>query len=185
MDIIEKAFVFAYEKHATQKRKTRDCPYVCHLMEVAATLIKENASPELVAAGFLHDAVEDNEHTGVTETELRKEFGDKITDLVMHVTERDKGKSWKERKEESFRMLEGASRELLLLKCADKLNNLTDMLQNRSVHGDKMWSHFGAGKKEQLWYFRTNLELMTPISDTMAYKEYKLRVEELARIVEE
>ncbi len=182
MDLVEKAFIFAYEKHATQKRKGRGCPYIVHVMDVASTLMKEKASPNLVAAGFLHDVVEDNEYTGVTEADLRKEFGGAVTDLVMHVTEPDKSLSWKERKQRALDRLKGASREVLLLKCADKLANLTDTLAEYSIKGDEVWKVFKSDKEQQLWYYETSLERLAPVSDTLCYKELKNKVELFGRV---
>ncbi len=183
MDLIEKAFIFAYEKHATQRRKSRGCPYIVHVMDVASTLMKEKASPNLVAAGFLHDVVEDNEHTGVTESDLRREFGDAIANLVMQVTEPDRSLSWKERKQLALDRLKGASREVLLLKCADKLANLTDTLAEYSVKGDEVWKVFKSDKEQQLWYYKASLERLAPVSDTICYKELKNKVELLERVV--
>jgi (p)ppGpp synthase/HD superfamily hydrolase len=183
MDIIQKAFNFAYEKHKPQKRKCKDVLYIVHPMDVASILMKNGASDELVAAGFLHDVVEDNEYTGVTEEQLRKEFGDEITDLVMNVTEREKARSWEERKQQTIKKLETAPREIKILKCADKLANLMDLLEDCREHGEKVWGKFGAPKEKQLEYCHGVLKNMDEIKELTLYREYAKRVKELEKIV--
>jgi myo-inositol-1(or 4)-monophosphatase len=181
MDKIEKAMVFAYEKHKTQKRKTNNCPYFVHLMDVVSILYKNDIIDEdLIVAGFLHDVVEDIEHTGVTENELRKEFGERVTYLVMSITERDKSKTWLERKTESIEHLKTASKETKLLKCADKLSNIRDIYRDMEKYGEeKTFSHFKVGKDTQQIYYRGVLEQISEISDTQMYKEYKRLVEKV------
>ena len=104
MDKIEKAMIFAYERHKIQKRKTNNCPYFVHLMDVVSILYKEGVSEDLICAGYLHDSVEDFKYTKVREEEIRKEFGDGVANLVMAVTETDKSLSWLERKTRSIEL---------------------------------------------------------------------------------
>lgn len=72
------------EWHSGQKRKYTGEPYHVHPFEVADILKKNGASKEVVAAGYLHDVVEDCD---VTEADVRALFGDRIADLVMMVTD--------------------------------------------------------------------------------------------------
>lgn len=180
MDKIEKAMMFAYERHKTQKRKTNNCPYFVHLMDVVSILYKEGVSEDLICAGYLHDSVEDFEYTGVTESEVRKEFGDKITDLVMAVTETDKSLSWLERKTISIAHLKTASRDVKMLKCADKLSNLRDIFRDSKKQGEeKTFSQFKVGKDQQQFYYKGVLEQLDEIKDLEMYKEYKRLVEKV------
>lgn len=72
------------EWHSGQKRKYTGEPYHIHPFEVADILKKNGASEEVVAAGYLHDVVEDCD---VAEADVRALFGDRIADLVMMVTD--------------------------------------------------------------------------------------------------
>lgn len=180
MDKIEKAMIFAYERHKTQKRKTNNCPYFVHLMDVVSILYKEGVSEDLICAGYLHDSVEDFKYTKVREEEIRKEFGDGVANLVMAVTETDKSLSWLERKTRSIEHLKTASREIKLLKCADKLSNLRDIFRDSKKYGeDKVFDNFKVGKDQQKIYYKGVLEQFEEIKNTEMYKEYKKLVEKV------
>src|SRR5204862_8113267 len=80
--IIERAYHVAEEAHQHQKRQSGK-PYITHCLEVAAILAEMRAPSEVVAAGLLHDTVED---TTITLQNLREDFGDTIANLVDGVT---------------------------------------------------------------------------------------------------
>ena len=87
MDIVEKAKVFATAAHAAvaQLRKYTNEPYIVHPAEVADIVSNvPGATPEMIAAAWLHDVVED---TGVTNETIRAEFGDKVAELVGWLTD--------------------------------------------------------------------------------------------------
>lgn len=181
--IIKKAMNYAFEKHKTQTRKGSKIPYFVHLMDVASILIKEGASENLIAAGFLHDIVEDRDKTGVTEEMLRQEFDKEIVDLVMAVTEPDHGEmtkeekiaTWRKRKQESIDHLKHASKDVQMLKCADKLSTIRDMISDYKIKGDEIWKKLNSpnGKPDQKWYFGEVINNLKDIKNTKMYKELK------------
>ncbi|MBI2079441.1 HD domain-containing protein [Candidatus Micrarchaeota archaeon] len=138
--IIKKAFEVALEAHKKQKRKATDIPYIVHPMEVTIILMKNGANEELIAAGLLHDVVED---TDVTIEEIEKKFGKKIAFLVQSVTEptklnkklkkEDEKKTWKERKKHTIDSIKSVSKEVKMLSCADKLANISSMLEDYAI----------------------------------------------------
>ena len=79
---IEKAYHFAEKAHQGQTLAS-GLPYITHCASVAAILAELTVPPELVAAGLLHDTVED---TSVTLDDIRKEFNPEIANLVDGVT---------------------------------------------------------------------------------------------------
>jgi guanosine-3',5'-bis(diphosphate) 3'-pyrophosphohydrolase len=81
-ELILKAFDFAFEKHQPQKRKSGE-PYIIHPVAVAKTLIELNCDDSTICAGLLHDVIEDTE---VSSEEMKKNFGEEITNLVDGVT---------------------------------------------------------------------------------------------------
>ncbi|MGZ9221778.1 MAG: RelA/SpoT family protein, partial [Anaerolineales bacterium] len=81
-ELIQRAYRVAEEAHREQKRLSGD-PYINHCIAVASILTDLRVPPEVVAAGLLHDTVED---TTVTLNDLRRDFGDTITALVDSVT---------------------------------------------------------------------------------------------------
>ncbi|HOW29659.1 MAG TPA: hypothetical protein PK685_03240 [archaeon] len=92
----------------------------------------------------------------------------------MAVTETDKSLSWLERKTTSIEHLKTASREVKILKCADKLSNIRDIFRDSKKFGeDKVFSNFKVGKEQQKIYYKGVLEQFEEIKDTEMYKEYK------------
>ena len=81
-DLIQRAYRVAEEAHRGQKRASGE-PYLNHCLSVASILAELHVPPEVIAAGLLHDTVED---TSVTLDDLRSDFGDTIAILVDGVT---------------------------------------------------------------------------------------------------
>jgi GTP pyrophosphokinase len=81
-ELIQRAFRVAEEAHREQKRASGE-PYINHCLSVASILAEMRVPPEVIAAGLLHDTVED---TTVTLADLRRDFGETIATLVDGVT---------------------------------------------------------------------------------------------------
>lgn len=81
-ELIQRAYRIAEEAHREQKRHSGE-PYINHCIAVASILAELRVPPEVVAAGLLHDTVED---TSVTLEDIRRDFGDTIANLVNGVT---------------------------------------------------------------------------------------------------
>ena len=86
LSMIEKAYKVAYEAHKTQVRKSGE-PYIIHPLNVAIILAELEMDKETIAAGLLHDVVED---TVMTEEDLEREFGSDVAILVDGVTKLEK-----------------------------------------------------------------------------------------------
>ena len=82
IDFITRAFNYANEKHAGQVRKSGE-PYINHCLSVAYILATYQSAPATIAAGFLHDTLED---CGVSYQELRTLFNDDVAEIVQAVT---------------------------------------------------------------------------------------------------
>src|SRR5438105_14403886 len=82
LEIIRKAYEFSQKNHAGQTRASGD-PYLVHPLEVACVLAEMKMDPAAIAAGVLHDSVED---TSVTIVAIRKEFGEQVAHSVEAVT---------------------------------------------------------------------------------------------------
>ncbi|WKA53127.1 HD domain-containing protein [Planococcus shixiaomingii] len=148
--LIEKAIQFAAVKHAGQTRKATIIPYISHPYAVAMMLKDENQRDEVIAAGLLHDLLED---TDTTEEELREQFGEQVLSLVLAASESDKTLPWEERKQHTIDSLENRSKEELALIVADKLHNLRSIQQDVLQSGDAVWARFNRGKRDQSWYY--------------------------------
>jgi (p)ppGpp synthase/HD superfamily hydrolase len=148
--LIEKAIQFAAVKHAGQTRKSTDIPYISHPFAVAMMLKEEKQRDEVVAAGLLHDTLED---TDATEQELRELFGEEVLALVLSASEPDKPLPWEARKQHTIDVLPTRSKEELILIVADKLHNLRSIQQDVLQNGETVWSRFNRGKRDQSWYY--------------------------------
>jgi (p)ppGpp synthase/HD superfamily hydrolase len=150
MDIIEKALQTASKSHEGQYRKNTDIPYITHPVAVGMMLIKAGYSDDIVAAGILHDTVED---TPLTLEDIEKEFGANIAKMVSGSSEPDKSLPWKDRKEHTIEYLKTASEEIRAVVCADKLHNILSIIRDHEMVGEEVWKRFNAGKEQQKWYY--------------------------------
>jgi guanosine-3',5'-bis(diphosphate) 3'-pyrophosphohydrolase len=124
--LIIRAMDFAARRHTHQRRKGGQAePYVNHVVEVARLLAATSGDdPALVAAGLLHDTLED---TNTTFEELEREFGAEIAGLVQEVTD-NKNLEKAERKRLQIETASKKSPRARLIKIADKTSNLRSVL---------------------------------------------------------
>jgi GTP diphosphokinase / guanosine-3',5'-bis(diphosphate) 3'-diphosphatase len=123
--LVCRAFNFAYDLHAGQRRASGE-PYIAHPVAVAGLLRDLGGSAAMIAAGFLHDIIED---TDVTPEQLEAHFGAEVRLLVEGVTKLSKFNfsSKTERQAESFRRMFLAMAQdirVIVVKLADRLHNM-------------------------------------------------------------
>lgn len=156
IDLVDRAIGFAARAHRGQRRKTGDVPYIAHPVAVAMLLQRMGCDETVVAAGLLHDTVED---TPVTLGQIRDQFGDEVADIVAGCTELPKGKNqWPVRKRQMIASLRDAPLAVKLVSAADKYHNLSHTLYTERTSGPALWRKFGRGKEEQAWYYRSVLD---------------------------
>lgn len=129
LGLVLNAARFAAERHANQRRKGRDQePYVNHVIEVAAHLAHSSRADDgiLLAAGFLHDTVEDTE---TSPAELRALFGPEVASVVAEVTD-DKLLRKEERKRLQVDGITHKSRRAQFLSVADKIANVASIVRS-------------------------------------------------------
>ena len=127
LGLVIKATQFAADKHRNQRRKDADAsPYINHPIALASILCNEGGvkDPVVLCAALLHDTIED---TDTTSDELAETFGADIANVVLEVTD-DKALAKEVRKEEQVRHAPHISTEAKLVKLADKICNLRDIL---------------------------------------------------------
>ena len=125
LEIIRKAFDFSLKHHEGQTRASGE-PYLIHPLEVAIVLADLKLDSTAIAAGLLHDAIED---TPVTNEDIQREFGDHVVHIVEGVTKIDKIEfaSREERQAENVRKMVLAMVDdirVVLIKLADRLHNM-------------------------------------------------------------
>jgi len=124
---VTRAADFAARRHTHQRRKGEAAePYFNHLAHVASLLADAGADANLVAAGYLHDTIEDQE---VTHAELAKAFSADVADLVSHVTD-DKHLPKERRKRLQVEHAPHLPPRAQMLKMADKISNLSALLNS-------------------------------------------------------
>jgi len=122
-----RALAFSADKHRDQRRKDADAsPYINHPIALANVLANEGGVTDLVplAGAILHDTVED---TNTTPAELIAQFGDEIAAVVLEVTD-DKSLAKADRKAAQIEHAPHLSQAAKLVKLADKICNLRDIL---------------------------------------------------------
>jgi (p)ppGpp synthase/HD superfamily hydrolase len=122
--LVTEAAEFAARRHTGMARKgRRNEPYINHLAEVAhfIAVATDGADAELVAAGWLHDTIEDTE---TTREELAEEFGTRVADIVAEVTD-DMSLPKDKRRQKQIEDAPHKSADAKLIKIADKISNIS------------------------------------------------------------
>src|SRR6266403_3477133 len=125
LSIVKKAYDYSLKHHEGQSRASGE-PYLVHPLEVALVLAEMKMDPVAVAAGLLHDSVED---TSVTIVDIRKEFGEQVAHIVEGVTKISKidFSTQEEQQAENLRKMMLAMVDdirVVLIKLADRLHNM-------------------------------------------------------------
>lgn len=148
--IIRKAIGFSIKTHEIyqkQKRKGKDIPYITHPLTAGLILARAGADDEVIAAGILHDTVEDSvPEKKVTREILAEEFGERVAELVMSVTE-DENLSWEERKQRGLEDIQTLSYNSLLVKSADIISNVSEIIDDYKKCGETVWERFHKPKE--------------------------------------
>jgi GTP pyrophosphokinase len=167
-DLLRHAYVFAANRHQGQSRRSGE-PYFTHPLTVAWILAEMELDEETVAAGLLHDLVED---TPTTVEELEVEFGSEVARLVAALTKMaDFESSYSSREAteaENFRRLLLASMDdvrVILIKLADRLHNMRTLGY--------------LDRDRQIAIARETLEIFAPIANRLGIGSIKTEMEDL------
>jgi GTP diphosphokinase / guanosine-3',5'-bis(diphosphate) 3'-diphosphatase len=166
LKLVQKAYDFAEKAHEGHTRFSGE-PYFNHCFATAKNIAELGMSATTIAAGFLHDTIED---VGVKSEEIEKEFGKEILFLVEGVTKLGKVKyTGLVRYTESLRKLFGAmSKDLrvLIIKLCDRLNNIQTLQY--------------VPKHKQLRIAKETLEIFAPLAYRLGIKKLQRDLEDLA-----
>jgi len=164
--LVEKAYDYAKEAHKGQKRKSGE-PYATHLFFVGLHLAKMGMGPNTIAAGLLHDTIEDTE---VTSENIRTEFGEEVLFLVEGVTKLSSVRYYgTDRHNESLRKLFVATSQdirVLIVKLVDRLHNMQTL-------------EF-VPKEKQLRIATETLEIYVPVAHRLGMGLIRKELEDLA-----
>ena len=182
-DKINLALKIAAKAHQGQNRKGTDIPYISHPVAVGMIIGQYTNDETTIVAGILHDILEDVNPAVYSETDMRRDFGNLITDIVKDISEpKTAGQPklpWKERKQSYLKRLSNSYYiEAYLVATADKIHNLIDILNDYHQFGDEIWQRFNASKWNILWYYRAVFDL---IKNEPIPKDLKCQLESLIR----
>ncbi|MCL4289521.1 MAG: bifunctional (p)ppGpp synthetase/guanosine-3',5'-bis(diphosphate) 3'-pyrophosphohydrolase [Thermoleophilia bacterium] len=166
-DLLERAFVYACASHEGHKRRSGE-DFVVHPAAVARILAELRMDSRTVAAGLLHDVVED---TGATIEHVQSEFGEEIGRLVEGVTKltRIRFQSREQAQVENYRKMIVAMAQdirVIIIKLADRLHNM------RTIEY--------LGKQKQIQKARETLEVYAPLAHRLGIHQIKWELEDLA-----
>ncbi len=168
MDLIRRAFAVAKKAHEGQLRDNGD-PYITHPLAVAMILAGFRLDVPSLLTALLHDTIED---TGITQDELRKQFGDTVADLVDGVTKltRLELQSDRTKQAENFRKLVLAMSKdirVLLVKLADRLHNMRTL-------------HFVERTDRRQRIARETLDIYAPLAERIGMDRVKTELQNLS-----
>jgi len=146
------ALGFAADHHAGQTRDIDSVPFVTHPVEVACLLHEAGYSDEVVAAGVLHDVLED---TDVERSELEERFGVQVADLVASVSDDPSIEDDIERKAALRLQVAKAGDDSAVIFAADKLSKARE-LRTRARYG-----RFQRSDEGKLNHYRASLEMLS------------------------
>lgn len=181
-DLLDRAIVCAVRAHHNTERRGKGFPYIVHPLEAVEIVATITTDQELLAAAALHDTIED---TDFTVEDIRREFGDRIAELVHAesdqftegVSEED---SWHQRKQAAIGRLAAASHDAKIVAMGDKLSNMRAIWRDYRQKGDELWNIFHVkDKASHEWHYRGLANSLSCLSDTFAYQEFVQLIDEV------
>ncbi len=167
IDLINRAFDYAYKKHFGQKRISGD-DYITHPLNVAMILTDINADATCLAAALLHDTIEDSDST---KEEVTKLFGADVALLVDGVTKINRlhfSNAGEQMAANQRKILVGLSEDVrvIIIKLADRLHNMRTL--------------YVMPEERQKKKARETLEILTPVADRLGINKIKSELEDLS-----
>lgn len=157
-----KALEVATFAHAGQMRKGGKFPFIVHPIEVGVILAESGATSDAICAGLLHDVIEDVSPDIYSESDMRRDFGDHITEIVLTVSKPVTPNDWRIQNEIYLQqVLTTQYTEAIEVCAADKLSNVNATLIDYAAEGDALWAKFNAGKESQQWWYGAVLDVLT------------------------
>jgi GTP pyrophosphokinase len=166
LELVKKAYDSSQKNHSGQSRASGE-PYLVHPLEVANVLADMKMDPVAIAAGLLHDSVED---TSVTTVEIRQEFGEQVAHIVEGVTKISKidFSSTEEAQAENLRKMMLAMVDdirVILIKLADRLHNMRTL------------EHLQPDRQQKI--ARETLDIYAPIAHRLGMGKIRGELEDL------
>lgn len=166
--LIEDAYAYVSEKHKTQKRKSGQ-PYITHCIQVANTLALIHCGPKTIAAGLLHDTIEDC--PDVTFDEIKNCFSEEVAEMVDAVTKVGKIKF---QDEEDY---QASNHRKLFIAMAKDVRVIYIKLADR-LHNMRTLKYMRPDKQKRI--AQETLSVYAPIAHRLGMNEIKCELEDLS-----
>jgi (p)ppGpp synthase/HD superfamily hydrolase len=177
LPLTRRALEFAAERHDGQRREADDAAFILHPLEVAQLLRNRGCRDEIVAAGVLHDSLE---NTDATPRELERRFGREVARLVCAVSEPSAAGSYAERKARLRESIAGAGEDAAVVYAADKVAKARELRMTLA----RDWSAAASpGTAEKLEHYWASLALLEDrLGDEPLVSELRFELEALATL---
>lgn len=168
--LLTNAYEFCARAHAGMVRKSGGDPYLNHPVRVASALWYANCDDAVVAAGFLHDVVED---TSYTLTDIVERFDEEVMELVDALTEDKTIADYEHRKSEHLQKVLRADPRAGLIKTADILMNLQDTLVAYEVEDERLSERFNGTLDQKEEHISVCLAGLRALPDVATFPVYQ------------
>ncbi len=145
--------------HSGAKRKGDGHPYMEHVLDVGRRLWKSEFGPEVIAAGYCHDLLEDTE---CAEEEIWSACGDEVLRIVKAVTNDESMndlKDWERKKTRYIETVRAGGERAIAVSVADKISNLHSFFAQYEKEGPNLWKKFNRGKDKKVWFEKEVLKM--------------------------
>ena len=177
-DLVERAYQAAEQAHAGEKRKSGE-PYIQHPLNVACLLIEIGMDPDTIAAGLLHDVVEDSDTDVKT---IKQQFGPNIAELVDGVTkldqiEQEQSDRFKQSNQQERDAAETESLRKMFLAMSQDIRVVVIKLADR-LHNMRTLKALTPARRKT--FARETLEIFAPLANRLGVWQWKWELEDLS-----
>jgi (p)ppGpp synthase/HD superfamily hydrolase len=162
MTTLMRAHETAAYAHEGQIRKVNGEAFITHPETVMAIASRVTRSEVTLSACLLHDVLEDVDSSRYSEADMRRDYGDTVTDIVKDVTKNPDIDDWREQNEAYLDVIRTTGREeSVIVATADKIHNLSSVLSDYAELGETLWQHFSTDKADQVWWYNAVYDVVS------------------------
>jgi len=166
-ELIRRALETARAAHAGQIRNgSGGLPYIEHPIAVAELLAEHGFDDDVLAAALLHDVVEDSE---ISIGEIRRNFDDRVADLVDALTDDESIDPYERRKDEHRRRVNDAGRDALAVYAADKLTNISTLRPAYASQGEAVGEEFKVPLDVKVAVWQADLDHLREVTPDLPF----------------
>lgn len=178
--LLQQAMILATTLHWNQRRKADRYPYIIHPYSVMYIVSRYSSDESILCAALLHDVLEDVPEDLYSFKQMHSQFGERVAELVLSVSEDKKAgmtkeeeiKTWQQRKSSYLTKLKNATDEgTFIIAAADKIHNIQSMMDVYPAYGEELWQAFSAPKEKTLWFYDEVIRVLKAQSTSLIVTE--------------